>query len=719
MDLFTSDPTAALRSIPDAADAANPPDAAGAPGRGAYLVLQSAGRWSDVFRLTVPKSQSSASPSAAGQPVAVIGRSSSNQIVLRSERASRRHAAIRWDAGDQNADDQNAFNQNANAANTGWVIEDLGSRNGTMVGGKRIEGPTRLRDGDVIDVAGFAITFAHQIGGVGSSAGDGRNTSSSAQATDDQITMELDPASITDRRGQSRYLHEPIASSESSTGGASLRLLKLAFELARQPDSIAAMEFVLDAIAQHASIDTAGGYLVEKSNLQTKRVASADVPLVATRQTGSRSYRRPPESLLAMVTADDGQATLARNVVGDGELATENSRGEIDVESLILSPVRSHDKTLFGWLHLTTTAGAMPLGSSDLEFVVAACEILAESLVNQTQREQLGKALHQSRRTIATLQHQLGDRVRLIGRSDAMASVIEQITLAAPTGATVLVRGESGVGKELVASAMHHASDRRDGPMVCLNCAALSPTLLESELFGHEKGAFTGATERKRGKFEAADGGTLMLDEIGEMSPDIQAKFLRVLEGHPFERVGGHEPIKVDVRVVAATNRDLAAMVRDGGFRQDLFYRLNVVEIVVPPLRHRGGDVMLLANFFLDRFNKEMGRKIESITDAAKKKLQSHDWPGNIRELKNVIERAVVLNRKTVIDESDLAITTASISPSSTEEEAAIEITLAELEQLHIERVLRFTDGNKSRAATILGIERSTLDRKLKRYAGE
>lgn len=663
----------------------NPPVA-----RGAYLVLRSSGRWSDVFRLAPPTGEKTAPPTA------VIGRSSSNQIVLRSERASRRHAAVRWD---HDGDDP------------GWIVEDLGSRNGTIVGGKVIQGPTRLADGDVIEVAGFVISFAHQIGGMGNAVSVAK---SSAQGTDDQLTMEIDPSAITDRREQSRYLHEPVKTNEASAGGASLRLLKLAFDLARQTDSVAAMELVLDAIADHSTIDTAGGYLIDGPT-----TSLVDVPLVAARQAGSRSYRRPPESLLAIVAAGGGPATLARNVVGDGQLATENSRGEIDVESLILSPVRSHDAKLFGWLHVTTTTGATPLTPTDLEFVVAACEILAESLVNQTQREQLDKALHRSRRTIAQLQHQLGDRVRLVGRSDAIAAVIDQITLAAPTNATVLVRGESGVGKELVASAMHHASTRRDGPMVCLNCAALSPTLLESELFGHEKGAFTGATERKRGKFEMADGGTLMLDEIGEMSPDIQAKFLRVLEGHPFERVGGHEPIRVDVRVVAATNRDLQAMVREGRFRQDLYYRLNVVEVVVPPLRHRGGDVVLLANHFLDRFNKEMGRKIEGITQGAKKKLRTHDWPGNIRELKNVIERAVVLNRKTVIDEDDLAITTSSITPNTTEDEAAVEITLAELERTHIERVLRYTEGNKSRAAVILGIERSTLDRKLKRYAGE
>ena len=355
-----------------------------------------------------------------------------------------------------------------------------------------------------------------------------------------------------------------------------------------------------------------------------------------------------------------------------------------------------------------------------MEFTVAAAEILAESLTGLATRNRLDRSLRRSRRQVKQLQKQLGDKVKIIGSSEAVGTVIEQVSLAAPTNATVLVRGESGVGKELVAAAIHHASARRDGPLICLNCAALSPMLLESELFGHEKGAFTGATDRKRGKFEAADGGTLMLDEIGEMSAEVQAKFLRVLEGHAFERVGGQAAIKVDVRVVAATNRDLQAMVAEGKFRQDLFYRLHVVEIVVPPLRKRGQDVLDLAQYFLDSFNAEMGRKIEGFSKAAKQRLIGYTWPGNVRELKNVIERAVVLNTKTMIDDSDLSLAPAvqgGAIAAVAANQADVETTLAALERQHIHRVLRHTDGNKSRASAILGIERSTLDRKLKKFA--
>jgi len=652
-------------------------------GAGAYLVLQAGDRWSDVFRLAPPSD-------------ALIGRASSSQIVLRSDQASRRHARIFWHQGH-------------------WAIEDLNSRNGTFVNQCRIEQAETLADGDVIEIAGFAIRFTRQI--------EGSSAAMSTQpvgtrATDDQLTMEMEPDAITDRRRQSKYLHGAAAHSDPLGGSGSL--LRLAFALARCESISEAVETTLDHLIQHIRMNVIGIYAAnsDAGTSSSSSMPAANFPLVATRQAGRQSYRRPPESLLVAVTSPEGQAILARNVCGDDQLAGENSRGEFDVDTLILAPVRDQTGTLRGMIHLTTTGDQTPLESEDLEFVVAAAEILAESLLTLSKQDLLDRRLHRSRKKIEQLRQTLGDQVRIIGQSEAIRNVIQQITLTAPTDAIVLVRGESGVGKELVAAALHHISDRKEGPLICLNCAALSPSLLESELFGHEKGAFTGATQRKQGKFEAADGGTLMLDEIGEMGSEIQAKFLRVLEGHPFERVGGHEPIQVDVRVVAATNRDLQSMVREGTFRQDLYYRLHVIEIVVPPLREREHDCLLLADHFLARFNQEMGRKIEGFTTAAKKRLLDYNWPGNIRELRNVIERAVVLNMKPIIDANDLLLSPVSENPSPPVIAAGVptEMSLAELEKSHIERVLRHTDGNKSRAASILGIERSTLDRKLKRF---
>ena len=248
-----------------------------------------------------------------------------------------------------------------------------------------------------------------------------------------------------------------------------------------------------------------------------------------------------------------------------------------------------------------------------------------------------------------------------------------------------------------------------------------SETLLESELFGHEKGAFTGATNRKIGKFEAADRGTLMLDEIGEMSPTIQAKFLRVLEGHPFERVGGSQAIQADVRVIAATNRDLEKDVADGRFRRDLYFRLHVLEILVPPLRKRLEDVPVLAEYFLDRFRIETGRKIRGFAPEAMDLMLRYRWPGNIRELKNVIERAVVLASGEMIDCDDLTLSTLATVGDTGEMPLAAPrsfqpASLADMEREHIRATLKSTGWNKSRTAGILGIERSTLDRKIRRY---
>lgn len=685
--------------------------------QGGYLVLESAGRWSDVFRLAAPAQ-------------VILGRSSSNDIAIRSEKASRQHARV-W------------------STENGWVIEDLGSRNGTLVQGRRIDSPCTLRDGDKIQIAGFSIQFVHQI-----QSADGPIAAPlPAGASEDHLTLAMDAASITDRREKSEYLHgdplhgEPLSpdapfvkgrpSGRPITGNvaserARAALLQLAFELAGVESAAQAIELVLERLAAAVPLRSAGAFVVDPKTRKQAGNESAITPenltLVATRQSndpklGSNTYRRPANDAIASVIGPDGQAILARNVAGDRSLATENSQGEIDAVSMILAPVRDRERNLLGMLHLLTTDRETVFSVSDLEFALAVAEILAESLRNLRVRGKLDRSLRRSQRQIKALQEQIGGKVQIVGQSDAVRDIIQKVALVAPTNAIVLVRGESGVGKELVAAAIHHASARAAGPLVCMNCAALSPSLLESELFGHEKGAFTGATDRKLGKFEAADGGTLMLDEIGEMDLEIQAKFLRVLEGHPFERVGGQSPIKVDVRVVAATNRDLQAMVAEGKFRQDLFYRLHVVEILVPPLRKRGSDILLLAEHFLAQFNEQMGRRITSISGEAKTMLLDYRWPGNIRELRNVIERAVVLNSGSTVNPEHLLLTPAMTSSpglsDAISQDSPVEVSLAELERSHIERVLRHTDGNKSRAATILGIERSTLDRKLKKFAKE
>ena len=307
---------------------------------------------------------------------------------------------------------------------------------------------------------------------------------------------------------------------------------------------------------------------------------------------------------------------------------------------------------------------------------------------------------------------------RIIGKSGKISELLQTINQVASTRATVLVTGESGTGKELVADAIEALSDRHGKPFIKVHCASLSSSLLEDELFGHEKGAFTGAVAQKKGRFELADTGTLFLDEIGEIDAATQVKLLRVLQERQFERVGGEKTITVDVRVICATNRDLAEEVKAGRFREDLYYRLNVVHITVPPLRERKEDIELLSQDFLKTFNSEDGRKIEGFTPQARKALYSYSWPGNVRELRNSIEAAVVLCRGHVIDVDDLP---SQIRERSSESSVTLTlpITLDAAEKRLIEDTISFCNGNKTKAADLLGIGRKTLHRKLAEYSGK
>jgi transcriptional regulator with GAF, ATPase, and Fis domain len=402
------------------------------------------------------------------------------------------------------------------------------------------------------------------------------------------------------------------------------------------------------------------------------------------------------------------EAILAENILEDPALRARESLSELKVGSLICAPV-IFDTHVLGLVHLYSTALQPPLTSEDLEFTLLIAR-------------QFGIAWNQLKRrgALSGANKALVDSLRLeselIGDSPALKVIESQIRRVAPTHATVLIRGESGSGKELVARAIHMSSPRSDGPFVTLNCAAITESLLESELFGHERGAFTGATEKMIGKFEAANEGTIFLDEIGEMPLTTQSKFLRVLEGHPFERLGGNNKIQVDVRVVAATNLALEQAVRAGDFRKDLFYRLQVVEIRVPPLRERLSDVPSLAEHFLKRFINETGRKFRGFTDAAMEKLKTYQWPGNVRELRKRHRAGCRVEHGPVLDAQDIWLSSLDVGGSGVHPAVFKPTSLDDLEKKHILATLNFTDWNKSRTAEILGIERSTLDRKIKAY---
>lgn len=670
----------------------------------AYLVIREGTKWSDVFRL-VP-----------GRTV-TIGRAGTNQIVIKDERSSRQHAELFITRG-------------------AWTLRDLDSRNGTFVGERQIRGDYTLQAGDVIRIAGCFLAFVQDLtqafpdpitGSPGLAQLPLGDETVSATVTAD--TGEIEDASgvlddthdlttITHRRNQTRFL-VPGGQNEVAVprlGQAAAKLCRLAFELASEPDVASVAHLALNGLFESTHIDAGAMLLLPRE--ANGEIAPTELHIIASRTDLEPTYHRPSK-FLAATALRDGEAVLARNIEGDSQLATKDSKGEFHSTGVICAPIRQ-DRKVIGLFHLYSTNPERLPDPEDLEFTLAVADNVALALRNLAKQQELAENLNQTRTEILELRKQLGAESELVGSSPVLAHVQQQIARAAPSRATVLIRGESGVGKELVARAMHFASPRKKGPFVCLNCAALTETLLESELFGHERGAFTGATERKIGKFEQAHQGTLMLDEIGEMSPSIQAKFLRVLEGHPFERVGGSQPIKVDVRVIAATNRDLEKAVAENSFRRDLYFRLRVVEIFVPPLRKRPEDIEELANYFLDKYIAETGRKIRGFTPEASQRMRQYRWPGNVRELKNVIERAVVLARGDFLDTDDLNLSTIATSGESAEvasPKTTFEpMSLDEIERRHIHATLRATGWNKSRTAAILGVERSTLDRKIRRY---
>ena len=422
-----------------------------------------------------------------------------------------------------------------------------------------------------------------------------------------------------------------------------------------------------------------------------------------------------------VVLAPDGQAALDRLRQGGIDLLLSDLKmpGLTGLELLRLAKEVAPDVDVI----LLTAFGTVE------EAVRAMKDGAIDFLTKPLQRAQLLRVVRQAleRRSLIqqnrALQQRLDDLLRqgnMIGVSPAFKQMMTLIRQVADSSATVLIQGESGTGKELVARAIHDGSPRHAGPFVAVNCAALPETLLESELFGYEKGAFTGAAGRKEGRFELADGGTLFLDEVADLSPLTQPKILRVLQEGEFERVGGTRTIRVDVRIVAATNQDLAQMVKERRFREDLFYRLNVITVNVPPLRERREDIRVLAQHFLRVYAAKNNRKLEGFTDEALRRLEAYAWPGNVRELENVIERGVVLARSAQMDVADLPPEIAGATPLP---EGVLSVRigtpLAEVEQRLLEETLRVTKGNKTLTARLLGIDPRTVSRKLERQDEE
>lgn len=625
--------------------------------------------------------------------ITTIGRAPTNRIAVPDEVCSRNHCEVFVSGGR-------------------WTVRDLDSRNGTRVQGEFITSDHLLVPGQLIQLGSTVLWFTP----------DPRKPMSESQNRDPldaETQYNSQVPEIIHRTARSRY-ESAEADTRDRLGRDLARLYKLAFSMGSSTDLTTLAELVIDGLLNSTVADLGAVLVFDGDGNRTPNIDQLRV--IAFKSKSGARYERVSDSL-SQLAIHERDAVLARDISIDTRFKTESVEN-ISAQSVICAPLRVQ-KTLLGLIHLYCTDPGRQLEPLDLEFTLAVADQLALALEKLYQREELAVGLARAETENRTLREQLQVETELVGDSGSMNWLRDRIGRIAPTDATVLIRGESGVGKELVARAIHTNSSRRTGPFVTMNCAALSETLLESELFGHERGAFTGAVARKLGKFEQAHRGTIFLDEVGEMSPSIQAKFLRVLEGHPYERVGGGASVQVDVRVVAATNRELEQAVEAGEFRKDLYFRLQVVELSVAPLRERRDDIPLLAQFFLQRFARKIGRPIRDFTPAALQMLVNYDWPGNVRELQNTMERAVILARESLVDFEDIqlsALGKRALSASAPRFEAPAEFRpdpLDMVEQRHILATLEWTSGNKSQAAQILGIERSTLDRKLKRYEVE
>ncbi|MCL2622173.1 MAG: sigma 54-interacting transcriptional regulator [Planctomycetaceae bacterium] len=669
----------------------------------------------------------------------VLGRSSECTVVLEDDRASRRHAAVFFRDGH-------------------WFVRDLKSRNGTLLRNQLVSGDMPIDDGDMVGIGHCEILFhlldpnsvestENDFLGAGAtvSCGTGVFGISEHSGVGPSDTF-YDPDEIIERRVKTSYLDsgsDAITDHVTHAGYDSANLCQLAFQLGKATSLKDVSQLTISGLTNATDADAAAIWLLPQEVKSTFRVSQ--LRLVAHAGPDDRDYVHIPEKL-AKTVIENREAILindqkSRERVKAAE--TSYATGAFPSSTLV-APVRFRDNIL-GLLHLYHELPGRFFSPEDLEYTLAVADTLGAALAHVTRERELIAHLDDAKQENIILRELLNKDTVIIGVSPAMRRVGDLVERASDGKATLLIRGESGTGKELIARAAHFAGSRKSKPFVCLNCAAISESLLASELFGHEKGAFTGATERKIGKFEAANHGTLFLDEIGEMKSDLQAKLLRVLEGHAFERVGGNAPISVDVRVVAATNRDLEKEVAEGRFRHDLFFRLRVLEIIVPPLRKRREDISVLAVHFLERFRRETGRKIDGFSQRAMRLLNEYRWPGNIRELKNAIERAVLMGTDSLILESDITFsslrTTGDTNVSSlvalphgvnldamsadslhagceAEDDTSkyTPMTLEQWEKQHIEATLQFSQWNKSNAARVLGIERTTLDRKIKRY---
>lgn len=594
-----------------------------------------------------------------------IGRDVSHDLPVDDHLVSRLHARLWFDGH-------------------AWQIEDCGSLNGTRVNSQPIERVV-LDTGDVIRIGDRLIAFLADVAASESGPLSGRFSPSVFSASTRLIRIAGCDQQSALQEGLDRY--------SASRPFRNLSLLyRLASALHAQRESRQLTRLVCQSLHEATEAGTINIWLTGQDGRLHR---AAGMPAAA---------RPTRDHLLASVVMENDEALLIEAEAAEStESRQVSSANTEDIGSALGVPVPGRTQPR-GAIECYESAKPTGFERQDLEFVIAVAHQFGMALENLEHREQLEQTNQQLRRRISK-------QTRLLGRCPEIQRLHDQISRVAPTASTVLVFGESGTGKELVAQTVHELSPRSSGPFVAVNCAAFTESLLESELFGHEAGAFTGADQRRQGQFERAHRGTIFLDEVAEMSPTCQAKLLRMLEGHPFTRLGGGQPIQIDVRVVAATHRDLRALVQEKKFRDDLYYRLRVIELWLPALRDRGDDILELAVLFLNRFRGEMGRGPNRFSREAAQTIVSYPWPGNVRELKNAVERAVVLGSSDEVTVDDLGLAGADLEPV----EHGQLVSLDRLQQQHIRHVLEAVGGNKTRACQILGIGRGTLYKKLER----
>jgi Nif-specific regulatory protein len=597
-----------------------------------------------------------------------IGREPSNRISLLDAGVSRHHCVILRD-GEQ------------------FKIQDLNSRNSTFVNGVPITERV-LASGDEIKIGGSLFVFVLP---------DAERAKSLSTSVSFNKSDGGGGSTIVLRKKDARYLQHLDAIQPSSRTVADLNALLRISKAVNSVRGLEALEKqVLERIFEVAPADRAAILLCEHGMDEWTSIFGWD------RVTGPNQAVQVSRTIVTQVLSD-GVAVLSNDLASTESFSDTASIMERRIHSVLAVPLEVFDRIL-GVIYLDASDPKAHFDENHLQLLTAIGSIAAAALDNARRMESLEQ---ENRR----LQAEISLEHNMVGDSPRMRDVYQFIARVAPRDATVLIFGESGTGKELVARAIHRNSSRADKPCMAINCAALAETLLESELFGHEKGAFTGAVAQKKGKFEVAEGGTVFLDEIGELAPLLQAKLLRVLQEREFERVGGTRTIKLDVRLIAATNRDLEDEVKRGRFREDLFYRLNVVAVRMPALRERREDISLLASYFTAKFSQRSNRAVLGVSPQARACLNSYDWPGNVRELENAIERAVVLGSSDMILPEDLPEAVLEKAESAGATEATFHDALRETKKQLVLNAFEQAQGSYTEAARLLGLHPNYLHR--------